>query len=151
MSHLQLQQIDDDVVGVPNPSLRLDAPSTPFDLLAAPSTPPSPRATPTTRVHDAEVEEEHSPKRFKEEPHKKARLTRLSEERDAMVRVVKIADDEFYTMDSYNEDPQLDDHCDYGDPWMDEDKVTASGMPEALWYDGDITVQPRHLPIGLTN
>ena len=133
---------DDDVVGVPNPSLRLDAPSTPIDLLAAPSTPPSPRATPTTRVHDAEVEEEHSPKRFKEEPHKKARLTRLSEERDAMVRVVKIADDEFYTMDSYNEDPQLDDHCDYGDPWMDEDKVTASGMPEALWYDGDITVQP---------
>ena len=127
---------DDDVLGVPNPSLCLDAPSTPIDLLAAPSTPPSPRTTPTTRVHDAEVEEEHSTKRFKE-PHKKARLTRLSEERDAMVRVVKIADDEFYTMDSYNEDPQLDDHCDYGDPWMDEDKVTASGMPEALWYDGD--------------
>ena len=137
---------DDDVVGVPNPSLRLDAPSTPIDLLAAPSTPPSPRVAPTTRIHDAEVEEEHSTKRFKEEPHKKARLTRLSEERNAMVRAVKIADDEFYTMDSYDEDPQLDDHCDYGDPWIDEDKVTASGMPEELWYDGDTTVQPPTPP-----
>ena len=59
-----------------------------------------------------------------------------------MVRVVKMVDDEFHTMDSYDEDPQLDDHCDYGDPWIDEDKVTASGMPEEFWYDGDASVQP---------
>ena len=126
--------------------LRLDAPTTPVDLLAAPSTPPSPRGSPRTRMHGAEGGEEHVEKRFKSESHKKARLTRLSEERSAMVRVMKMTEDEFHTMDSYDDDPQLDNHCDYGDPWMDEDVIVLSSMPEELWYHGDLSLQPPTPP-----
>eukprot|EP00435_Cladocopium_sp_Y103_P011431 s2868_g3.t1 len=53
----------DDQGYVPNPSLQLDAPRTPVELLQAPTTPRSPRASPTTRVHGDEAEEEHDQKR----------------------------------------------------------------------------------------
>ena len=65
---------------VPNPSLRLDAPTTPLHLLEAPSTPASPRESPT-----------QSQKRRKVESAKKVRLSMLTEERNAMIRVVKFA------------------------------------------------------------
>ena len=75
-------QLVDDRTGeeVPNPSLRLDAPTTPLHLLEAPSTPASPRESPT-----------QSQKRRKVESAKKVRLSMLTEERNAMIRVVKFA------------------------------------------------------------
>ena len=100
---------------VPNRGLRLDAPTTPLHLLEAPSTPTSPRGDSTVRMHENETEEEQSQKRTKVESAKKARLSRLTEEHNAMVRVVKFAEEEFCTMDSYDsydDDPQLDDHVD---------------------------------------
>eukprot|EP00435_Cladocopium_sp_Y103_P056449 s2990_g19.t1 len=136
----------DDQGYVPNPSLQLDAPRTPVELLQAPTTPKSPRASPTTRVHGDEAEEEHDQKRSRVESHKKARIERLKEERSAMIRVVQIAEDEFPTMDSYDTDPQMDDHVDYDDPWKDEDAICLDGIPEELWSDVDPSVHPSNPP-----
>eukprot|EP00435_Cladocopium_sp_Y103_P064564 s72_g26.t1 len=76
----------DDQGYVPNLSLQLDAPRTPVELLQAPTTPKSPRASPITRAHGDEAEEEHDQKRSRVESHKKARVERLKEERSAMIR-----------------------------------------------------------------
>ena len=131
---------------VPNPSLRLDAPTTPLHLLEAPSTPTSPRRDSTVRVHENETEEEQSQKRPKVESAKKARLSMLTEERNTMVRVVKFAEEEYCTTDSCDDDPQMDDHVDYEDPWNGEDQLSGDGMPEALWSDVDPSVHPPAPP-----
>ena len=118
-------QLVDDGTGeeVPNPSL--DAPTTPIHLLEAPSTPTSPRRDSTVRMHENETEEEQSQKRPKMESAKKARLSMLTEERNTMVRVVKFAEEEYCTMDSYDDDPQMDDHMDHEDPWNEEGQLSG--------------------------
>ena len=100
----------------------------------------------TTRTHDHEVAEEQSQKRPKVEAAKKARLSMLTEERNAMVRVFKIAEEEYYTMDNYDDDPQMDDRVDYEDPWNGEDQLSGDSMPEALWSDVDPSVHPPAPP-----
>ena len=138
-------QLVDDGTGeeVPNPSLRLDSPTTPLHLLEAPSTPTSPRGDSTIRMHENETDEE---KRPKVELSKKARLSRLTEEHNSMVRVVKFAEEEYCTMDNYEDDPQLDGHMDYEDPWNAEDQLSGDSMSEALWSDVDPSVHPPAPP-----
>ena len=138
-------QLVDDGTGeeVPNPSLCLDAPTTPLHLLEAPSTPTSPRGDSTIRMHENETDEE---KRPKVELSKKARLSRLTEEHNSMVRVVKFAEEEYCTMDNYGDDPQLDGHMDYEDPWNGADQLSGDSMSEALWSDVDPSVHPPAPP-----
>lgn len=131
---------------VPNPSLRLDAPITPLHLLEVPCTPTSPRRDSTVKVHENETEEEQTQKRLKVESAKKTRLSMLTKEHSSGVRVVKFADEEYGTMDSYDNDPQMDDHMDYEDPWNDEDHLAGDNVPEALWPDVGPSVHPPSPP-----
>ena len=63
-----------------------------------------------------------------------------------MVRVVQFAEEEYFTMDSYDNDPQMDDHMDHEDPWAGEEQLPGDNMPESLWSDCDPAVHPPDPP-----
>ena len=50
----------------------------------------------------------------------------------AMVRTVKIFDEDFHTMDDYQTDLSMDDHV-TEDPWYGEDEVALGAVPNYLW------------------
>ena len=104
--------------------------------------PTTPRTSPTTRMHGTGTEEEHESKKARVEDVKRQRIERIVAEHKAAVRAVKVSENEvFHTMDDYETDLQMDDHNEI-DVWAGEDEVVTTGMPEALWYDGDIKQHP---------
>jgi hypothetical protein len=46
-----------------------------------------------------------------------------------MIRTVKVEDNDFFTMDEYDADLQLEESFDPTDPWWDEDNVKLDGRP----------------------
>ena len=62
-----------------------------------------------------------------------------------MICFVKIGEDEFFTMDSYETDcvAEFDDNVD--DVWTGEDSLQFNRVPETLWSDAPID-QPRDPP-----
>ena len=131
------------------------APQTPVDVYAppssasAPAAPPTPRTSSTTRLHESEAmgsEDDPNAKRAKVESAKKQRLERISAEYVSMIRSVNLSDYEVYTMDNYDDDAQMDDDPDPLDPWQGEEELVFTGVPEELWNDGDVTIQPIDPP-----
>ena len=60
--------------------------------------PTTPRMSSTTRSHD-DVPDDHEAKKARTAEQKRQRIERLSAEYSSMIRSVKVANDEFYTMD----------------------------------------------------
>lgn len=63
-----------------------------------------PRSSPTTRPSVA-GDEEHSNKKAKMSPAKKLRIDRVTEEMASCIRVVKVGEEELYTIDEPDADP----------------------------------------------
>eukprot|EP00435_Cladocopium_sp_Y103_P025199 s2427_g6.t1 len=85
---------------------------------------------------------------------KKQRIGMLKEEQEKMIRSVKIGNDEYYTLDEYEYEPQLesaDDDVDADELWGDED---AYNFPMFLMRFGQIArwkLFQAHLNSGLTS
>ena len=113
-------------------------------VIAAP-VPASPRASPTSRAHDEGGDESHESKKAKLESQKKLRIGMLRESHEKMLRVVKIGEKEYHTMDNYEHDPSMDsadDGFQGDDIWHDEDMLQFTEVPEQLWSDAPIDVPP---------
>jgi len=109
--------------------------------------PASPRVSPTSRAHDEGGHENHSheSKKAKVEVQKKLGIGMLRGSLEKMIRVVKIGEREFHTMDNYEHDPSIefaDDALQNDDIWHDEDALQFSDVPEQLWSDAPIDVPP---------
>ena len=63
-----------------------------------------------------------------------------------MIRTVKVEENDFFTMDEYDADLQLEESFDPTDPWWDEDNVKLDGMPDELWSDFPIDALPPDPP-----
>ena len=152
---LEIEDYDDNVQNEPSSASGLNAPQTPVDIYAppasasAPAAPPTPRTSSTTRLHESEAmgsEDDPNAKRAKVESAKKQRLERISAEYVSMIRSVNLSDYEVYTMDNYDDEAQMDDDPDPLDPWQGEEELVFTGVPEELWNDGDVTIQPIDPP-----
>ena len=91
------------------------------------------RSSPTTRGLD-EREDEREGKRLRTEDAKKARINRMKDEMEAMVRAITIGDEVFYTLDEeiyYGESEDLE--------W-DTEEIQ---IPEELWLDGTQEEKPK--------
>ena len=113
-------------------------------VISAP-VPASPRASPTSRAHNEGGDESHESKKAKVESQKKLRIGMLRESHEKMIRVVKIGEKEYHTMDNYEHDPSLDsadDGFQDDDIWHDEDMLQFTEVPEQLWSDAPIDVPP---------
>ena len=69
----------------------------------------------------------------------------LRDSHEKMIRVVKIGEREFHTMDSYEHDPSIefaDDALQNDDIWHGEDVLQFSDVSEELWSDAPIDVPP---------
>ena len=85
----------------------LDVPVTPpvASSVASSARPPSPRTFSTHRTHDDDVADDgHETKKAKVEVQKKQRIEQVKETYSKMIRAVKVGDDEFFAMDSYETD-----------------------------------------------
>eukprot|EP00435_Cladocopium_sp_Y103_P015276 s4186_g3.t1 len=112
---------------------------------ALPMLPPSPRASPTIHVHDEGGDESHDAKKAKLDVQKKQRIGMLREEQEKVIRSVKIGNDEYYTLDEYEYEPQLesaDDDFDADELWGDEDALQFSNVPDALWSSCPVDTVP---------
>ena len=94
----------------------------------APPVPASPRASPTSRAHDEGGDESHESKKAKVEVQKKLKIGMLRESHEKMIRVVKIGEKEFHTMDSYEHDPSIE----FADDGFQDD---------GIWHDDFQTCQ----------
>ena len=104
--------------------------------------PTTPRTAPTTRVHGAEMEEEHESKKARVQDVKTQRIERIVAEHEKAIRAVKVSEEKiFHTLDDYETDLQMDDHNEI-DLWAGDDEVATTGMPEAPWCDADVKQHP---------
>eukprot|EP00435_Cladocopium_sp_Y103_P035447 s2263_g9.t1 len=123
------------------PSIGLEVPMTPQD---GPMTisPTSPRHSPTTRTHADDPAGESEMKRSKTEDVKKQRINRLAAEQEQFIRTVKFGEEVYHTLDSYADEPQMDEKDDVEDPWLGEEELHFAGVDERLWSDHPLTEQP---------
>eukprot|EP00435_Cladocopium_sp_Y103_P042938 s2725_g12.t1 len=105
--------------------------------------PTTPRMSPSTRLHD-DGPDDHENKKARVELQKKQRVERLAAEYVRQIRTVKVAEEEFFTMDEYETDLQLDDS--FESPLLEEDDVTLDQIPEALWSDCSVDAVPPDPP-----
>ena len=115
--------------------------------LAVPVTPPrddltldSPRGRSTVRANDpGGAESEESKGQRWRNPRK--RINRLQLEYEERLSAVRIAYKEYFTMDDYSTDLNVDDDlCEDDEFWYGEDKVKLGDIPEALWLDAPTDV-----------
>ena len=150
---LEIGDDDDHGHNEPSSASGLSAPQTPVDVYASPSSasapaaPPTPRVSSTTRLHESEAmgnEGDPNAKRAKVESAKKQRLERISAEHVPMICSVNLSDYEVYTMDNHDDDAQMDDDP---DPLRQgEEEFVFIGVPEKLWNDGGVRIQPIDAP-----
>ena len=122
--------------------------------LAVPVTPPRddvtldcPRGSSTVRANDPGGAESEESKRAKVEEAKKQRINRLQLEYEERLSAVRIAYKEYFTMDGYSTDLDVDDDlCEDDEFWYGEDEVKLGDIPEALWSDAPTDMIPSHAP-----
>jgi len=91
--------------------------------------------------------ESEESKRAKVEESKKQRINRLQLEYEERLSAVRIAYKEYFTMDDYSTDLNVDDDlCEDDEFWYGEDEVKLGDIPEALWSDAPTDVIPSHAP-----
>ena len=111
--------------------------------LAVPVTPPrdyieveSPREPATSRA--AEPSAEDSSKRQCLDEAKRQRIARLQAEYEQRLCAVKIAYKEYFTMENYETDLNLEQAAEEDEDWVGEDLVVLTGIPEYLWSDAPV-------------
>ena len=147
------QPVGDGVVLVHNPEATGPVPLSDPGL-AVPVTPPRddvtldcPRGSSTVRANDPGGAESEESKRAKVEEAKKQRINRLQLEYEERLSAVRIAYKEYFTMDGYSTDLDVDDDlCEDDEFWYGEDEVKLGDIPEALWSDAPTDMIPSHAP-----
>ena len=139
--------MDDDGPALPSGPIHVTAENPPLtntgdDMsgdpgLAVPVTPPrdyieieSPREPATSRA--AEPSDEDSSKRQRLDESKRQRIARLQAEYEQRLCAVKIAYKEYFTMDDYETDLNLEQSAEEDEDWVGEDAVVLIGIPEYL-------------------
>ena len=148
-----MQVVDDDGPALPSGPIHVTAENPPLtntgdDMsgdpgLAVPVTPPrdyieieSPREPATSRA--AEPSDEDSSKRQRLDESKRQRIARLQAEYEQRLCAVKIAYKEYFTMDDYETDLNLEQSAEEDEDWVGEDAVVLTGIPEYLWSDAPV-------------
>ena len=147
------QPVGDGVVLVHNPEAAGPVPLSDPGL-AVPVTPPrddvtldSPRGSSTVRANNPGGAESEESKRAKVEESKTQRINRLQLEYEERLSAVRIAYKEYFTMDDYSTDLNVDDDlCENDEFWYGEDEVKLGDIQEALWSDAPTDVIPNHAP-----
>ena len=111
--------------------------------LAVPVTPPrdyvvidSPMSSPTAREAHGDDGENESAKRQRVEDAKKQRINQLRMEYEKRLSAVKIAYKEYFTMDDYDAELDLEKELeDESEIWAGEETLQFQGVPEELWSD----------------
>ena len=81
------------------------------------------------------------------EESKKQRINRLRLEYEERISAVKVAYKEYFTMDDYSTDLNVDDEIDDEDEiWHGEDEILLGDIPEALWSDFPTDATPSNPP-----
>eukprot|EP00435_Cladocopium_sp_Y103_P067384 s792_g30.t1 len=101
----------------------------------------SPRASASSRPAGFEIEEEA--KRQKTEEAKKQRINRMKLEYEKRLSEVKMAYKEYFTVDDYTTDLDLEQNDDDDDVWAGEDQIQLHGIPLELWSDDPIDQTPK--------
>ena len=99
----------------------------------------SPREAAASRP--SEHPDEESSKRQRVEESKRQRVSRLQAEYEQRLCAVRIAYKEYFTMDDYETDLNIEEPMEEDDDWVGEDAVVLTGIPEELWSDAP-TDQP---------
>ena len=93
------------------------------------ATPDEPRSSPTRR---GSTDEGGLPKKAKTSPIKKPRVERISEEMEANIRTIKLGDQELFTMDEPEVNPE-----DFAEQEISfEEDADVGELPNWLWFDG---------------
>jgi hypothetical protein len=125
--------------------------------LMVPVTPPrdfleidsgSPRQAASARPRgDLVLEEDDVSKRARTEESKRQRINRIQKEYESRLNAVKIAYKEYFTMDDYSTELDLeDDGAMEEDIWAGENEVQLGTISEHLWADFPIDVLPTQSP-----
>jgi len=125
--------------------------------LMVPVTPPrdfleidsgSPRQAASARPRgDLVLEEDDVSKRARTEESKRQRINRIQMEYESRLNAVKIAYKEYFTMDDYSTELDLeDDGAMEEDIWAGENEVHLGTISEHLWADSPIDVLPTQSP-----
>ena len=116
--------------------------------LMVPVTPPRDGDSPipaATRPMEGEVEEVQ--KRARTEDAKKLRIQRLQAEYEQRLSAVKVAYKEYFTMDDYSNELDLDENVEgEQDDWAGKNDIQLSGVPEQLWFDFPVDAVPTEPP-----
>ena len=108
----------------------------------------SPRGSPSTRPGGPPAEEE-SAKRARVEDAKKQRINAIKREYESRLTAVKFKYSEYFTMDDYTADLNVDEDYNPEDElWSGEDEISFSDVPEALWSDHPTDSMPNFDPEG---
>ena len=156
-----LQIVDDDGPAVPSGLMHVTAETPPLtnvagDMsedpgLAVPVTPPgdyieveSPREAAASRP--SEHPHEESSKRQRVEEPKRQLISRLQTEYEQRLCAVKTAYKEYFTMDDYETDLNMEESMEEDDDWVGEDTVVLTGISEELWSDAPIDQAAPGIP-----
>jgi len=143
-----LEVVDDDGPAVPSGPMHVTAEIPPLTNVAGgmSGAPPrdyieveSPREAAASRP--SEHPDEESSKRQRVEESKRQRVSRLQAEYEQRLCAVRIAYKEYFTMDDYETDLNIEEPMEEDDDWVGEDTVVLTGIPEELWSDAP-TDQP---------
>ena len=122
--------------------------------LMVPVTPPrtfeqvdSPRPSATTRPGETVGGGEDDAKRARIEESKKQRINRIKEDYASRLSAVKIAYKEYFTMDDYSTELDVENGYELEDDvWAGEDEVQFKAIPEGVWSDHPIDAAPPQPP-----
>ena len=103
----------------------------------------SPRASASARPRT--FDDEETAKKQKTEDAKRQRINRWKMEYEKRLREVKLAYKEYFTVDDYTTDLDLQDDSndDDDDVWAGEDDVKLHGIPLELWSDDPLDQTPK--------
>eukprot|EP00435_Cladocopium_sp_Y103_P008378 s145_g2.t1 len=87
-------------------------------------------------------ESEEALKRQRTEDAKKQAIHQLKVECEERLSALKLAYKEYFAMDDFSTDLDLEEDSQEDDVWAGEEDVTFSGIPEALWSDADSEQRP---------
>ena len=93
--------------------------------------PPTPRQPHDTRAHGPDDDADHESKRARVESQKKQKISQVIEHNESMIRMVRVGEDNFATLDDYEKELDMMADAPEDDFWCDEDQLQFDNVPDA--------------------